>query len=156
MIIKMIAAMASNYVIGNKNTLPRHYSADLQHFKKLTTGNIIVMWYNTYVSLGKALPKRRNIVLSKIPLEGVETYESIENLLKHFTQEEISEFFVIGWASIYAQFIDKTDILYLTEIKKEYDGDTYFPDFKDKFIEQEREIGEDMDFVVYKKNKVIA
>ncbi len=96
MIIKMIAAMAPNYVIGNKNDLPWHYSADLQHFKKLTTGNIIVMGYNTYLSLGKALPNRRNVVLSKIPLEGVERYENTQALLDHFNQECVSEFFIIG------------------------------------------------------------
>ena len=143
--------MAKNRVIGKNNALPRHYSEDLQHFKKTTTGHIIVMWYNTYLSLGRPLPNRRNIVLSKEPMEGVEYYTSIPALMKKLESEWVSEFFVIWWAFVYQQFIDKTDILYLTEIKKEYDGDTFFPAFEDKFVEVSREVWEELDFVVYKK-----
>jgi hypothetical protein len=69
MIINMIAAMASNRIVGNKNQLPRHYSQDLQHFKKVTTGHIVVMGYNTFLSIGKPLPNRRNIILSRTPVE---------------------------------------------------------------------------------------
>lgn len=143
--------MAKNRVIGKNNALPRHYSEDLQHFKKTTTGHIIVMGYNTYLSLGRPLPNRRNIVLSKEPIEGVEYYTSIPALMEQLEKEGVSEFFVIWWAFVYQQFIDKADILYLTEIKKEYDWDTFFPAFEDKFVEVSREIWEELDFVVYKK-----
>lgn len=149
--INIIAGMAPNRVIGKNNTLPWHYSEDLQYFKKTTTGHIIVMGYNTYLSIGKPLPNRRNIVLSKEPIESIENYNSIPALLEQLESEWISEFFVIWWAFVYQQFIDQADVLYLTEIKKEYDGDTFFPAFEDKFVEVSREVWDNLDFVVYKK-----
>ena len=109
------------------------------------------MGYNTYLSLGRPLPNRRNIVLSKEHMEWVEYYTSIPALMEKLENEWVSEFFVIWWAFVYQQFIDKADILYLTEIKKEYDGDTFFPVFEDKFEEVSREVWEELDFVVYKK-----
>lgn len=149
--INIISWIAKNRVIGKNNALPRHYSEDLQHFKRLTTGHIIVMWYNTYLSLWKPLPNRRNIVLSKEPIEGVESYNSIPNLMEQLKKEWISEIFVIWGAFVYQQFIDKANFLYLTEIKKEYDWDTFFPPFEDKFIEISRETLNELDFVIYKK-----
>ena len=83
----MIAAMASNRIVGNKNQLPRHYSQDLQHFKKVTSGHIVVMGYNTFLSIGKPLPNRRNIILSRNLVEGVETYASIEDMMKQLESE---------------------------------------------------------------------
>lgn len=152
--INIIAGMAKNRVIGKNNTLPRHYSEDLKHFKNITTGHIIVMGYNTYLSIWRPLPNRRNIVLSKNPVEGIETYNSIPALLEKLEKEWVSEFFVIWWAFVYQQFIDKADILYITEIKKEYDGDTFFPAFEDNFEEISREVWEELDFVVYKKKQL--
>ena len=92
----MIAAMASNRIVGKDNKLPRHYSADLQHFKKVTSGHIVVMGYNTFLSIGRALPNRRNIILSQEPVEGLETYESIESMMKHLESEDIDQIFIIG------------------------------------------------------------
>lgn len=149
----MIAAMASNRIVGNNNQLPRHYSQDLQHFKKVTTGHIVVMGYNTFLSIGKPLPNRRNIVLSKAPVEWLETYDSIEALIKQLESENVEQIFIIGWASIYRQFLPMADVMYLTEIKKDYEGDTSFPEFESEFVEVERtpdESGE-MDFVIYKR-----
>lgn len=91
----MIAAMASNRIVGNKNQLPRHYSQDLQHFKNVTSGHIVVMGYNTFLSIGKPLPHRRNIILSKTPVEGLETYASIEEMMKQLESENIDQIFVI-------------------------------------------------------------
>lgn len=154
MIINMIAAMASNRIVGKNNQLPRHYSADLQHFKKITSGNVVVMWYNTFLSIGRALPNRRNIVLSQEPVEGIETYDSIEAMKKQLELEEINQIFIIGWASIYRQFLPMADIIYLTEIKKSYEWDTSFPEFEHEFAEVQREVTDEMDFVLYKrKNK---
>jgi len=96
MLINMIAAMASNRIVGKDNQLPWHYSADLQHFKKVTTGHIVVMGYNTYLSIGRALPNRRNIILSKTPVEGLETYESIDAMTKQLESEHIDQIFIIG------------------------------------------------------------
>ncbi|MCX6823611.1 MAG: dihydrofolate reductase [candidate division SR1 bacterium] len=151
MLINMIAAMASNRIVGNKNQLPRHYSADLQHFKKVTSGHIVVMGYNTFLSIGRELPNRRNIILSKEPVEGLETYDSIENMMKQLNTEHIDQIFIIGGASIYRQFLPMADVIYLTEIKKAYEGDTSFPEFENEFSEVEREQTDEMDFVVYKR-----
>ncbi len=149
--IAMIAAMAKNRVIWNKNQLPWNISEDLQHFKKITTGQVIVMWYNTYLSLWKPLPNRRNIVLSADPIEGVETFSSFDLLLETLEREWVDLLFIIWWASVYKQFIQKTDYLYLTEIKEDFVWDTYFPDFDGLFDEVSREEHPTFDFVEYKK-----
>lgn len=149
--INMISGMSTNRVIGHKNQLPRHYSEDLKHFKNTTTGHTIVMGYNTYKSIGKPLPNRRNIVISYQPIEWVETYDSIPSLIAQLTAEWVSEIFVIGWAMIYQQFLPMTDRIYLTEIKKTYIWDTYFPIFEDQFTEVGREVHEEMDFVIYER-----
>ncbi|MEI7558568.1 MAG: dihydrofolate reductase [bacterium] len=117
----MIAAMASNRIVGRDNKLPRHYSADLQHFKKVTSGHIVVMGYNTFLSIGRLLPNRRNIVLYNQPVEGMETYESIEAMKKQLESEHIDQIFIIGGASIYRQFLPMAEYIYLTEIKKTYE-----------------------------------
>jgi dihydrofolate reductase len=96
MIINMIAAMASNRIVGKENKLPRHYSADLQHFKTVTSGQIVVMGYNTFLSIGRALPNRRNIILSQEAVEGIECYESIEAMMKQLLSEDIDQMFIIG------------------------------------------------------------
>lgn len=150
----MIAAMASNRIVGKENKLPRHYSADLQHFKKITSGQIVVMGYNTFLSIGKILPNRRNIILTQEPVEGIEWYESIESMMEKITSEAIDQIFIIGWASIYRQFLPMADFIYLTEIKKAYEGDTSFPVFEEEFTEVSREEIDEMDFVLYKRNSV--
>lgn len=150
--INMIAAMASNRIVGKDNKLPRHYSADLQYFKKLTTGQVIVMGHNTFLSIGKPLPNRRNIVLSSKSIEGVEWYKNIEDMIKQLTSENIYQVFIIGGASIYRQFLPTADYIYLTEIKKAYEWDTSFPEFENEFTEVSREVTDEMDFVVYKRN----
>ena len=152
MIINIIAAMAPNRVIGNKNTLPRHYADDLKHFKNLTSWHTVVMWYNTFLSIGKPLPNRRNIILSSRKIDEIEAYTSIDDMLKKLEADKVDEIFIIGWASIYWQFIDKADFIYLTQIHKDYEGDTYFPVFEDKYTEIDREKHEEMDFIKYKKN----
>ena len=109
------------------------------------------MGYNTYLSIGRPLPNRRNIILSKTPVEGLETYTSIEDMRNQLESENIDQIFIIGWASIYRQFLPIADVIYLTEIKKAYEGDTSFPEFESEFIEVSREQTEEMDFVVYKR-----
>jgi len=79
-----------------------------------------VMGYNTFLSIGKPLPNRRNIVLSKVPVEGVETYTSIEDMMRQLESEHIDQIFIIGGASIYHQFLPMANYIYLTEIKKAY------------------------------------
>lgn len=149
--INMIAAMATNRVVGQNNKLPWHYSQDLQHFKKITTGHTIVMGYNTFVSIGKPLPNRRNIVLSNEPIQWVETYGSIEEMMQQLEQEHVDQLFIIWGASVYQQFLPMADRIYLTHIKQAYEGDVYFPVFEDDFVQIEREETEEMDFAVYKR-----
>jgi len=111
------------------------------------------MGLNTYYSIGRPLPNRRNIVLSsqEIQIEWVEIFHSIPELLE--TVKDEKEIFVIWWASIYKQFLPLADKVYLTEIKKEYDWDTFFPEFEKDFSEISREKHDDLDFVVYQRNK---
>ena len=130
--IKMITAYDENKIIGNNNKLPWELPEDLQHFKKETLNKIIVMGKNTYLSLGKPLPNRVNVVISST-LKNTEKYEnliifkSIKDLLDFYKNEE--EIIIIGGSSIYNQFLEYTEELIVTEIHNEYKGDACFPDF---------------------------
>lgn len=152
MIINIIAAMAPNRVIGKDNKLPWDYPEDLQFFKKTTSWHTIVMGRNTYLSIGRPLPNRRNVILSKEVMEGLEYYNSIESMISKLEADWVDKIFIIWGMMIYQQFIDRADFIYLTEIKKEYEGDTFFPEFEDRFHEISREENENMDFVKYQKN----
>ncbi len=134
-VFSIIVAFDKNQLIGKNNKMPWHYPEDLKYFKKITTGKKVVMGSNTYKSilsyLHKPLPNRHNIVISsKCELyQDVECYSSIEQFIKQYkaTKEEI---FIIGGKTIYNYFINFADRLYITHIDKEFNGDTYFPDFK--------------------------
>ena len=128
--ISIIVAIAENRAIGKKNDLIVHLSNDLKHFKEVTTGKCVVMGHNTWLSLPgqKALPNRRNIIISDRLDEAPEGYElatSIPEALQMVQDEE--EVFIMGGGSIYEQFLPKADRLYLTRIEKEFEADTYFP-----------------------------
>ena len=128
--ISIIVALARNRAIGLNGNLIWHLSADLKYFKRVTTGHTVIMGYKTFLSLPnhKALPNRRNIIISshleQAP-EGFELAHSIQEAINMVHNEE--ETFVIGGGSIYEQFLPKTDRLYLTRIDKEFEADTYFP-----------------------------
>jgi len=149
----LIAAMDPNRVIWKNNDLPRWraYPEDLQRFKEVTSGHTIVMGRKTYDSIGRPLPNRRNIVLTRSgAIDGVETFDSINAFLETMKTEGIEDDIFIIWGStIYEQFLDTADILDITEIKQEYEGDTFFPEFKDKYQESNREEHEKFDFVRY-------
>lgn len=150
--------MSQNHVIGIDGKLPRHYSADLQKFKAITAGNTVIMWRWTYESIGKTLPHRRNIVISRSEdYPEVEHYNDPELALDILEDElgDEDEVFVIWWASLYEYFLDKAERLYLTEIKHVYQWDTFFPEFEEHFEEVEREVyNDDLDFVTYRKRRV--
>ena len=121
--------MSSNRVIGVNNTLPWHLSEDLKHFKSLTTGHTIIMGRKTYESIGRPLPNRRNIVISRnsnTSYEGVEVVHSLEDAFSISTNDK--EVFVIGGSNIYEQALSFVDQLYITEIKKSFLGDAFFPE----------------------------
>ena len=154
----MIAAMSENHVIGVENKLPRHYSEDLQRFKARTAGSTVIMGRGTYESIGKPLPHRRNIVISRtMSYPEVESYNDPELALQVLENElgDDDEVFIIGGASLYTYFMDRAERLYLTEIKKIVEGDTFFPEFEEHFEEAERDAFDDeLDFVVYRKKRV--
>lgn len=129
MILSIIVAAAENNVIGNKNALIWHVSADLKHFKQLTTGHAVVMGRKTYESIGRALPNRRNIVISRNPdfrPEGCEVVPEIAEALRLTADED--EVFIIGGGTVYREMWDKADRLYLTLVHATPEGDTSIPD----------------------------
>jgi dihydrofolate reductase len=127
--LSLICAMARNNVIGLNNTMPWHLPEDLAHFKALTTGKVIVMGRNTYESIGRPLPKRTNVVLSRseLVISGAVCLTSLDAVLTEYAAEQ--EIMIIGGANLYAQTIDKCCKMYLTYIDLDVAGDTFFPAF---------------------------
>ena len=130
MIVSIIVALAENGVIGKDNGLPWHLGADMKRFKTITTGHTILMGKNTYLSIGRPLPNRRNVVLttSMTDIEGCEVINSVEQIDSLGLNDD-DELIVIGGARVYEQFISKADRLYLTVVHAQADGDTRFPEF---------------------------
>ena len=128
--LSIIVAIAKNNVIGKDNKLIWHLPEDLKRFKELTTGKIIIMGRKTFESLGRVLPNRKHIILTKnkdfkCNHEMVEIVTDIKELDKYIKSEE--ENFVIGGASIYKMFMPYANKMYVTKIDEEFDGDTFFP-----------------------------
>lgn len=155
--IALIAAMCSNGVIGNDGNLVCRFRRDMEHFKMLTIGNTVVMGYNTYMSLPsqKPLKGRRNIILSRrldtssVP-EGFELATSVEDVLEMTKGEHMV--FIIGGGKVYSEFMPYAERMFLTYIDKDFDGDTYFPEFGDEWIlykSFEIEDDPDVDFTYY-------
>ena len=127
--MSLIAAMDRNRLIGNKNQLPWHLPVDFAHFKSVTMGKPILMGRKTYESIGKPLPGRTNIVLSRqgFLAEGIVCVSSIcEATALTINDDEIM---VIGGSSIYENLIDVVDRMYLTYVDGEFSGDAWFPEF---------------------------
>ncbi|CAH1583966.1 type 3 dihydrofolate reductase [Vibrio owensii] len=136
MIISMIAAMADNRIIGKDNQMPWHLPADFAWFKRCTMGKPVVMGRKTYESIGRPLPGRLNIVISRdasLSIEGVTTVTSIEQALE--IAGEVEEVMIIGGGAIYAACLPMANKLYVTHIEAEIDGDTQFPDWGSEFKE---------------------
>ena len=127
--LSLIVAMDRNRLIGNNNQLPWHMPADLAHFKQVTMGKPIVMGRKTYESIGRPLPGRKNIVLSRAgySADGVEVVSSICEAVA--TVADAKEVMIIGGATIYASVLDVVDRIYLTIIDDEFSGDAWFPEF---------------------------
>jgi dihydrofolate reductase len=137
--VVLIAACAHRGVIGANNQLPWHLPEDLAHFKSLTTGHSIIMGRKTFESIGRALPMRRSIVISRQAgalalqsVEGIETTASLEEALALSQTTKgstaLSPVFIIGGAQLYAQAIHRADRIELTEIDLTIDGDAFFPE----------------------------
>ena len=129
-ILSMIVAHANNRVIGKNNDMPWHLPADLAYFKKTTLGKPIIMGRKTFQSIGRPLPGRKNIVISRdesYQVEGVEVVNSVEAALALVVDSE--EVMVIGGGAIYQHCLAAAQRLYITHIDADIDGDTYFPDY---------------------------
>lgn len=141
MIISIIVAAAENNVIGGNNQLLWRLPNDMKWFKANTTGNTVIMGRKTYDSMGRALPNRRNIIISRNPelhIEGCEVARSLDEALQLVTDEK--EVFIIGGGEIYKQAWDKADKLYLTRVHTEKEGDTVIPEIQaGRWIEESRE-----------------
>jgi dihydrofolate reductase len=125
----IIAAVNPKRVIGKNGALPWHISEDMKRFKLLTTGHTVLMGRKTFESIGRVLPKRRNVVLSSRPIPDVETYASLEAALGSLHEEE--KVFVIGGGELYAQTLPIADEVCLTLVDDDTDGDVFFPPYED-------------------------
>lgn len=128
MLISAIFAMSENRVIGKNNQLPWHLPADLKHFKKVTLGKPILMGRKTYESIGRPLPERCNVVITKdidYQAPGCIVVDSIEHALA--ATKESAEIFVMGGALLYQAMLPLIQRLYMTVIHQSFDGDTFFP-----------------------------
>ncbi|MDF7812151.1 dihydrofolate reductase [Hymenobacter sp. YC55] len=128
--LAFVVAAAENGVIGRDNQLIWHLPADLKHFKQLTQGHPVVMGRRTYESIGRPLPNRTNIVVTRQAdwqADGCETARSVPEALEFASQLD-EQVFVIGGAEIYRQALPAADTIYLTEVHRSFEGDVTFPD----------------------------
>lgn len=128
--LSLIVAMDENRLIGNDNQLPWRLPADLAFFKRTTMGKPIIMGRKTFDSIGRPLPGRRNIVITRDPefsAEGCEVVHSIETALTGCSDHD--ELMLIGGATLYEQTLDQVSCMYITRINHSFSGDTWFPEF---------------------------
>lgn len=129
---KAIAAMSENRVIGNAGDIPWHLPEEFQWFKKATMGGFLIMGRKTYESIGHPLPGRQTFVLSRRPVDipGVTALREVSQIHELETDKTI---WIAGGAEIYRQTIDDCDEVFLTRVHRHCEGDTYFPEFEDRF-----------------------
>lgn len=153
----IVAAVAKNNVIGKEGGLPWYIPEDLKHFKELTTGHTVLMGRKTFESImkrnNKPLPNRTNVVITRddnfqAP-PGVIVYHDLEEALNKLSGQDI---YVVGGGQIYKQTIDKADVLYITHVDKDIEGDVYFPEIEtDKCKKVEDEKHQGFSFAKYEK-----
>jgi dihydrofolate reductase len=132
--LSILVAMAKNRVIGQNNQLPWHLPADLKHFKFLTMGQTIVMGRKTYESIGRPLPGRENIIITRqsgYDVQGATVVNSLEDALLICEESSTinNESFIIGGEKLYRQTLDICQRMYITEIQSDFEGDVVFPKF---------------------------
>jgi dihydrofolate reductase len=160
-LISLLVAMDANRLIGKDNQLPWHLPQDLAYFKKTTLNHKIVMGRKTFESIGRPLPGRENIIVTRdqnYSQEECLVLHSIEDIIELSDQSD-EEIFVIGGAEIFQQILPYSDRLYITHIYHEFDGDTFFPETKEEeweMVKSEKGIRDeknpyDYEFVVYEK-----
>lgn len=152
--INIVVAIGNNNVIGLDNKLPWYYPEDLQYFKKVTTGKTVVMGRKTFMSIiernGKILPNRKNVVITSdknFKYHGVEVVNDVPEYLKN-----IEDIYIIGGSQIYDLFLPHADRLYITHVKKDYQGNTFFPkiDYSQYELIKQDDQG-DLSFCVYQR-----
>lgn len=153
--ISIIVAVSENGIIGKDNQLPWHIPEDLKRFKEITTGHPVIMGRNTFESIGKPLPNRTNIILTRT-VKGVEVKNNCiftDTIFIKALQESDLEWFVIGGESIYRYFLPYVDKIYLTRINQEITGNKYFTFNEAEFTIIEQISGKDQvyDFITYKR-----
>ena len=163
--ISFIVAMDKNRVIGKDNQLPWHLPEDLKFFKRVTMGHPIAMGRKTHESIGRVLPGRENIVITRQPdyrSEDCTVFYSIEDFV-NYSHEQSEEIFVIGGAEIFKETFPHADRLYITLIHNKFSGDTCFPEFdlsEWKLISNEKGLKDeknlyDYEFRLYEKRNIV-
>lgn len=130
-VLSAIAAAGENRVIGKDNKMPWHLPADLKHFKTLTSGHPVLMGRKTYESIGKPLPNRTNIIMTRdmnYSAPDCIIVTSVETAVSMASELDMDEIFVIGGAEVYRQLLPQIQRVYLTEIHHQFEGDAYFPE----------------------------
>jgi len=139
--VSIVVAMDDNRVIGADGRLPWHLSADLRHFKSITMGKPIIMGRRTHESIGRSLPGRENVVITRnrnYRAQDCTVLQGLECVYARFSN--VHEIMIMGGGELYKQTLDRADRIYLTEVHTECDGDTRFPDFvREQWREVERE-----------------
>ncbi len=127
--LSIIVAMDTNNLIGNNNALPWHLPADFAYFKRTTTGFPVIMGRKTYESIGRPLPNRQNIIVTRDPNFSADRCQTIPSL------DEIprTDAFILGGSTIYEQMLSRVDRLYITRIHHEFTGDAYFPKLSEEW-----------------------
>jgi len=157
----IIVAMDHNRVIGNNDSLPWHISADLKNFKRITMGKPIVMGRKTHETIGKPLPGRENIIITRdntYEAEGCTVLNSIDEISKYC--RDVEEVMITGGSEIYKYTLAQASRLYLTEVHTEVEGDTFFPEFNRnewhevirKSFEADEENDFDFSFILLERN----
>jgi dihydrofolate reductase len=152
--ISLIVATSQNHVIGKNNQLPWHLPADLKHFKSITMGKPIIMGRKTFESIGKPLPGRRNIVISRdrdLAITSCEVFSSIEDALS--AVNNTPEIMIIGGANLYSQLFSRANYIYLTMIDAEFEGDAFFPELnltEWKLISEEKHLPDEKNRYSYR------
>ena len=161
--LSLIVAVSRNNVIGKDNGLIWHLPDDLKRFKTLTTGKTIIMGRKTFDSLGRVLPNRKHVVITRSGMdndnENVEVVNDVSDIQKYVDDE--NENFLIGGATMYALLIDKVSKMYITRINQDFTGDAYFPKFNEEdweIVEQRKgpkddENDLDYDYITYVRKK---
>jgi dihydrofolate reductase len=156
MTLSLIVAVAENGVIGRNNALPWHIPEDLRYFKQVTSGKTVIMGRKTFQSIGRPLPNRVNVVVTRDPAfsaEGVTVAHSLDEALAHAAEGEAM---VIGGSSLFFEALPRADRFYLTEIHRSYEGDVHFPAWdrtKWREVKRQKVTGDpDISFVTFERH----